>query len=539
MPSFAAASLPRDIAHRSIRPGSASCPRSSPHMRVRRDEVRQYQRRGKCVSIAQVLRRRCTRGGRTSRRRCAIDTAGLDDGDARHACSAAARALFPRRVSPTSFPPSARAFNFRRRVSQDPPRPCASRNIHADRRSRMSARASDAVSTDRPQDGQSRSVRPRATQGAVGSPPGRSGLRRSSSTARGCRISSASANVWGRASVARGEVFRRLPRLAKAAFADSSLVRKHRLTLPIRHSPAAAQMVISRRGHARFRETEPRPASSFRLETWGIACSALVEADRSRSADRRRATPPELAELVAHRTNDRCPIRRRSPMRWTRCAHNFERLVRSRERAAAHGPSIDDDSIRRRIRHDYRHTGTVLCPHSAVAVEAYWRLDPSIRAQRTWIAAATAHPYKFAEVVEPLIGETLQPPPALAAILGRQSNTQAMAAPSSPRQALETSKEGSRMSRGRIPSLALDPRTGFTPRWLAPLAKCPTSRAYLAKAPVASAERVTAGAGRDLRSASVSITRASTSMRMLSPLSSRPIGPPRAASGETWPTMNP
>jgi threonine synthase len=32
---------------------------------------------------------------------------------------------------------------------------------------------------------------------------------------------------------------------------------------------------------------------------------------------------------------------------------------------------------------------------------------------------ATAHPYKFAEIVEPLIGRTVEPSPALAAISSR------------------------------------------------------------------------------------------------------------------------
>jgi threonine synthase len=54
-------------------------------------------------------------------------------------------------------------------------------------------------------------------------------------------------------------------------------------------------------------------------------------------------------------------------------------------------------------------------------VEAHARLDPKVREERVWIAAATAHPFKFADVVEPLIGETLTPPPALAAILGRSA----------------------------------------------------------------------------------------------------------------------
>jgi threonine synthase len=79
----------------------------------------------------------------------------------------------------------------------------------------------------------------------------------------------------------------------------------------------------------------------------------------------------------------------------------------------------EDDEIRARIVADYAASGYVWCPHSAAAAEAYARLDAKARAERTWLLCATAHPYKFAEVVEPLIGATLAPPPALAAILGK------------------------------------------------------------------------------------------------------------------------
>ena len=39
--------------------------------------------------------------------------------------------------------------------------------------------------------------------------------------------------------------------------------------------------------------------------------------------------------------------------------------------------------------------------------------------RQPWIAAATAHPFKFREVVEPLIGQELEPSQALAAIFNR------------------------------------------------------------------------------------------------------------------------
>jgi threonine synthase len=99
---------------------------------------------------------------------------------------------------------------------------------------------------------------------------------------------------------------------------------------------------------------------------------------------------------------------------------NFERLIHlPKEERELWVERVDDAAIEDRIRAEYRRSFYVLCPHTATAVEAFHRLDPARRDARPWIAAATAHPYKFAEIVEPLIGETLAPPPALAAILDR------------------------------------------------------------------------------------------------------------------------
>jgi threonine synthase len=82
---------------------------------------------------------------------------------------------------------------------------------------------------------------------------------------------------------------------------------------------------------------------------------------------------------------------------------------------------VDDEQIQSRIRSDYQQSGYVWCPHSATAAEAYARLPEEERSERPWIAAATAHPYKFRETVEPLIGRAVDPTPALAAILERAS----------------------------------------------------------------------------------------------------------------------
>ena len=79
--------------------------------------------------------------------------------------------------------------------------------------------------------------------------------------------------------------------------------------------------------------------------------------------------------------------------------------------------SISDDQIRARIRADFSTYGRVWCPHTAVAAEAYAELPQELRRARHWVIVATAHPAKFNDIVEPLIGGRIAIPPSLAALL--------------------------------------------------------------------------------------------------------------------------
>jgi threonine synthase len=79
--------------------------------------------------------------------------------------------------------------------------------------------------------------------------------------------------------------------------------------------------------------------------------------------------------------------------------------------------SISDEQIRARIRADFSTYGRVWCPHTAVAAEAYAELPQELRRARHWVIVATAHPAKFNEVVEPLIGGEVAVPANLAALL--------------------------------------------------------------------------------------------------------------------------
>jgi threonine synthase len=78
--------------------------------------------------------------------------------------------------------------------------------------------------------------------------------------------------------------------------------------------------------------------------------------------------------------------------------------------AALTAVSIDDDAIRARIRADYARYGQIWCPHTATAAEAWARMPAQQQAARRWVLVSTAHPAKFREIVEPLIGRPVEVP---------------------------------------------------------------------------------------------------------------------------------
>jgi threonine synthase len=87
--------------------------------------------------------------------------------------------------------------------------------------------------------------------------------------------------------------------------------------------------------------------------------------------------------------------------------------------AAVSADSVDDEAIRQRIRAAYRDWQSILCPHTAVAAEAYARLPGQRRRASPWVIVATAHPAKFREIVEPLIGKELPTPASLVRLFAR------------------------------------------------------------------------------------------------------------------------
>jgi threonine synthase len=98
---------------------------------------------------------------------------------------------------------------------------------------------------------------------------------------------------------------------------------------------------------------------------------------------------------------------------------NLERVIalldpalRPRIRAV----SVSDDEIRSSIRDARARYGQILCPHTAAAYNARQSLDGG-----HWVIVATAHPAKFNEVIEPLLGSPAPMPPQLAELMKRES----------------------------------------------------------------------------------------------------------------------
>lgn len=108
--------------------------------------------------------------------------------------------------------------------------------------------------------------------------------------------------------------------------------------------------------------------------------------------------------------------------------NNFERLQWLEPDAASlrtqlSAVSVDDQEIRATIVETWKRHGEIVCPHTACAVRTLQRLRAR-GAVGDWAVVATAHPAKFPEVVEPLIGREVPLPPALQAMLDRPSSAE-------------------------------------------------------------------------------------------------------------------
>ena len=82
--------------------------------------------------------------------------------------------------------------------------------------------------------------------------------------------------------------------------------------------------------------------------------------------------------------------------------------------------SVSDREIEQEILQNFSEFGLVTCPHTATATYAWRQLTDEQRSANDWILVATAHPAKFEQIVEPIIGQAIPLPEEMVSILARE-----------------------------------------------------------------------------------------------------------------------
>lgn len=215
-------------------------------------------------------------------------------------------------------------------------------------------------------------------------------------------------------------------RLAKETFADRDFVREHRLTSANsinvgRLLPQAAY--LARAAVQVFGQTGRKPGFIIPTGNLGHGFAALLA-----RAMRAPIGPIILATNANRALKDWAETGRFRPRPSIATLanamdvgnpSNFERLQALQNQLGETSvETVSDEQIRIRIRNDHEQFGYVWCPHSATAAEVYARLSPEQTAA-TWVIAATAHPYKFREIVEPIVRSQIEASPQMASIGNR------------------------------------------------------------------------------------------------------------------------
>jgi threonine synthase len=243
---------------------------------------------------------------------------------------------------------------------------------------------------------------------------------------------------WGenvRAFAVRG-TFDDCQRLVKEALRDPSLAATHTFSSAnsINIGRLLPQIVYYAVASLEIRRTTGGPAS-FIVPSGNLGNSlACVWA--------RRLGLPIADIVLAHNANRTVPeylatgeYRPRASVATLACAmdvgdpSNMERLRAyqpdwSRLRSEVSAYSVSDEEIREQIRRDHARYGRTWCPHTATAARVYDLLPPARRAAHCWVLVATAHPAKFNDVVEPLIGRAVEVPAALERLLRMPSRSE-------------------------------------------------------------------------------------------------------------------
>jgi threonine synthase len=153
----------------------------------------------------------------------------------------------------------------------------------------------------------------------------------------------------------------------------------------------------------------------------GLPLSALVAASNA------NRTFPDYLDSGHYRPRASVPTLSNAmdvgdPSNWERIHHLFGGDLAAL-RSALHWGSADDDATRATLR-ELQASGYLADPHSAVACRVLKDRGP---AGVPGVFLATAHPAKFADVLEPALGVRVPLPPALAEALARPPRSEPFA----------------------------------------------------------------------------------------------------------------
>jgi threonine synthase len=218
-------------------------------------------------------------------------------------------------------------------------------------------------------------------------------------------------------------------RLVKEAFVDAPLSRRHRFSsansinigrlLPQMVYYIASSLDVERRtqAHASYIIPSGNLGNAF-AAVWARALGFPI--DRIVLAHNVNRTVPDYLQTAVWQPRLSIPTLASAmdvgnPSNMERIRAFYPTTQAVREQLSA--DSVDDATIRARIGEDFMRYGREWCPHTAIAAEVYSRLTPAERSAGPWVLVATAHPAKFNDVVEPIIGKTVEVPPSLDRLL--------------------------------------------------------------------------------------------------------------------------
>jgi threonine synthase len=218
-------------------------------------------------------------------------------------------------------------------------------------------------------------------------------------------------------------------RLVKEAFVDRALGRKHRFSsansinigrlLPQMVYYVASSLEIESRTGANACYIIPAGnlGNAF-AAVWARALGFPI--DRIILAHNANRTVPDYLASGEWRPRPSIPTLASAmdvgnPSNMERIRALYPTISSLREQLSA--DSVDDAAIRHRIAEDFAQYGREWCPHTATAAEVYRRLSERERRDHPWVLVATAHPAKFNDIVEPIIGKPVAVPPALERLL--------------------------------------------------------------------------------------------------------------------------